>query len=107
MCVDFDMIDVFYSFAFSELIELAKGLEEIDVKAQYRSVTGVLLSHPDSRDVQLGNVTLTFHGAELLTDTKIELNVGRRYGLIGLNGCGRFQLNSNICCSILIQTQWL
>lgn len=79
-----------------ELIELAKGLEEIDVKAQYRSVTGVLLSHPDSRDVQLGNVTLTFHGAELLTDTKIELNVGRRYGLIGLNGCGK----SSLLCAL-------
>lgn len=88
MCI-FDMI-FFIHLLVSELIELAKGIEEIDVKAQYRSVTGVLLSHPDSRDVQLGNVTLTFHGAELLTDTKIELNVGRRYGFIGLNGCGRF-----------------
>jgi ATP-binding cassette subfamily F protein 2 len=73
----------------TELSEVAKGVEEIDIKAQYRSVTGVLQSHPDSRDVHLGNVTLTFHGAELLTDTKIELNVGRRYGLIGFNGCGK------------------
>lgn len=55
-----------------------------------RSCTGVLASHEQSRDVKIENFSITFHGVELLTDTKLELNCGRRYGLLGLNGCGEF-----------------
>lgn len=54
-----------------------------------RSCTGVLASHHQSRDVKIENFSITFHGVELLTDTKLELNCGRRYGLLGLNGCGK------------------
>lgn len=54
-----------------------------------RSCTGVLASHEQSRDVKIENFSITFHGVELLTDTKLELNCGRRYGLLGLNGCGK------------------
>ena len=54
------------------------------------SCTGVLASHPESRDVHIENFSITFHGVELLTDTRLELNCGRRYGLLGLNGCGNF-----------------
>lgn len=57
-------------------------------KAAARAVTGVLASHPNSTDVHIINLSLTFHGQELLSDTKLELNSGRRYGLIGLNGIG-------------------
>lgn len=53
------------------------------------SSTGVLSSHPESRDIQITNVSITHHGANLLEDTIIELNYGRRYGLIGFNGCGK------------------
>ena len=67
-----------------------------------RSCTGVLASHEKSRDVKIENFSITFHGVELLTDTKLELNCGRRYGLLGLNGCGKlirrvsfFFFNSN------------
>lgn len=60
----------------------------MDLTSQHRSCTGVLASHPDSRDLHIHNLSITFHGAELLTDTKLELNVGRRYGVLGLNGCG-------------------
>ena len=60
-----------------------------DVKLSARSVTGVLSSHPASRDVHIDRFSLTFHGAELLSDTRLELNCGRRYGLLGLNGCGK------------------
>ena len=49
------------------------------------------MSHPSSRDVHIHNFSLTFHGAELLSDTKLELNNGRRYGLVGLNGSGMLQ----------------
>jgi len=54
-----------------------------------RSCTGVLASHPLSRDLKIENFSITFHGVELLKDTKLELNTGRRYGLIGFNGCGK------------------
>ncbi|XP_069111173.1 ATP-binding cassette sub-family F member 2-like [Argopecten irradians] len=72
--------------------EVTKEMEDMDLKAKHRSVTGVLASHPDSRDVHIHNLSLTFHGAELIVDTRLELNVGRRYGLIGLNGCGKSSL---------------
>jgi len=53
------------------------------------SSTGVLSSHKESRDIQLTNVSITHHGVNILEDTSIELNYGRRYGLIGPNGCGK------------------
>ena len=59
------------------------------IKLSARSVTGVLSSHPASRDVHIDRFSLTFHGVELLSDTRLELNCGRRYGLLGLNGCGK------------------
>ncbi|XP_071102777.1 ATP-binding cassette sub-family F member 2-like [Haliotis cracherodii] len=72
--------------------EVTDGLDGLDLASKYRSCTGVLASHPDSRDVHIHNLSITFHGVELLQDTKFELNVGRRYGLIGLNGCGKSTL---------------
>ena len=68
-------------------------MDELLLAAKYRSCTGVLASHPDSRDVHLNQMTITFHGAELVQDTSVELNCGRRYGLLGLNGCGKASLN--------------
>merc|ERR1712002_457901 len=35
---------------------------------------------------------VTFYGSELLQDTKLELSVGNRYGLMGVNGCGKSTL---------------
>lgn len=57
------------------------------------SCTGVLASHPESRDVHIENFSITFHGVELLADTRLELNCGRRYGLLGLNGCGKIDFH--------------
>ncbi|CAM8913405.1 unnamed protein product [Rhodiola kirilowii] len=33
-----------------------------------------------------------FHGHDLIVDSELELNYGRRYGLLGLNGCGKSTL---------------
>ncbi|XP_069068435.1 ATP-binding cassette sub-family F member 2 [Pleurodeles waltl] len=80
-----------------EVDEMTKELEEFELKkAAARAVTGVLSSHPNSTDVHIINLSLTFHGQELLTDTRLELNSGRRYGLIGLNGVGKSMLLSAI-----------
>lgn len=58
-----------------------------------RVTTGVLSSLPASRDVKITSASLVFHGKVLLKDTTtIEINYGRRYGLLGENGCGKSTL---------------
>jgi ATP-binding cassette, subfamily F, member 2 len=57
-----------------------------------RVTTGVLSSLATSRDVKITSVSLVFHGKVLITDTTLELNFGRRYGLLGENGCGKSTL---------------
>ncbi|EGC28947.1 hypothetical protein DICPUDRAFT_159537 [Dictyostelium purpureum] len=70
--------------------------DEVDVGDKFKEMrlnsftaTGALSSKDSSRDVKIEQVTLTFHGKELLSDTTVEINFGRRYGLIGQNGCGK------------------
>lgn len=70
----------------------AKLEEEARINAEARACTGTLAVHPRSRDVKIANFSITFFGSELLQDTMLELNCGRRYGLIGLNGCGKSSL---------------
>ena len=62
------------------------------IKLSNLSVSGVLTSHPESRDLHLSTISLRYHGAELLTDANCELNAGRRYGLLGANGCGKLYI---------------
>ncbi|CEP24220.1 unnamed protein product [Cyberlindnera jadinii] len=54
-----------------------------------RVTTGVLDSLVTSRDVKISSVSLLFHGKVLIQDSTLELNYGRRYGLLGENGCGK------------------
>ncbi|KAI9824739.1 MAG: ABC transporter ATP-binding protein arb1 [Thelocarpon impressellum] len=61
-----------------------------------RVTTGVLASLQASRDVKITSVSLVFHGKVLITDTTLELNYGRRYGLLGENGCGKSTLLKSI-----------
>merc|ERR1719150_310490 len=63
--------------------------EEARLAAEARACTGVLGIHPMARDIKIDNFSVTFYGANLLQDTKLELSVGNRYGLIGANGCGK------------------
>jgi len=73
--------------------ELCLKLEkEAQINAEARSCTGTLAVHPRSRDVKIENFSITFFGAEVLQDTMLELNCGRRYGLLGSNGCGKSSL---------------
>ncbi|XWS74342.1 hypothetical protein CRYUN_Cryun02cG0206500 [Craigia yunnanensis] len=57
-----------------------------------RTCTGVFCSHPLSRDIRIESLSVTFHGHDLIVDSILELNYGRRYGLLGLNGCGKSML---------------
>nr|GMD25413.1 ABC transporter F family member 1 [Ipomoea batatas]GME19040.1 ABC transporter F family member 1 [Ipomoea batatas] len=75
---------------------LANGVGELQISD--RTCTGVLCSHPLSRDVRIESLSLTFHGHELIVDSELELNYGRRYGLLGLNGCGKSTLLTAIGC---------
>lgn len=70
----------------------AKLEEEARISAEARACTGSLASHARSRDIKIANFSITFFGCELLQDTMLELNCGRRYGVIGLNGCGKSSL---------------
>ncbi|KAL5389005.1 ABC transporter ATP-binding protein arb1 [Paraphaeosphaeria sporulosa] len=57
-----------------------------------RVTTGVLASLAASRDVKITSASLVFHGRVLFNDTTLEVNYGRRYGLLGENGCGKSTL---------------
>lgn len=61
-----------------------------------RVTTGVLASLSASKDVKINSTSLVFHGKVLITDTTLELNYGRRYGLLGENGCGKSTLLKSI-----------
>jgi len=63
--------------------------EEARLAGEARACTGVLGIHHMARDIKIDNFSVTFYGAELLQDTKLELSCGNRYGLMGANGCGK------------------
>jgi len=66
------------------------ALEQVEIEnAHARAVAGSLGSHPKSMNVKIDQLTVTFHGREIVTDTVLEINQGHRYGLIGLNGSGK------------------
>ncbi|XP_023521496.1 ABC transporter F family member 1-like [Cucurbita pepo subsp. pepo] len=76
--------------------KLANGVDALQLSD--RTCTGVLCSHPLSRDIRIESLSVTFHGHDLIVDSELELNYGRRYGLLGLNGCGKSTLLSAIGC---------
>lgn len=66
---------------------LSEALE--GTKLNYRTSTGTLSSKPIERDVKITAFSLSYHGKVLISETDLELNYGRRYGLIGSNGSGK------------------
>ncbi|KAF1811952.1 hypothetical protein P152DRAFT_458904 [Eremomyces bilateralis CBS 781.70] len=65
------------------------ALQEDDDGISDRVTTGVLASLEASKDVKITSASLVFHGKVLFNDATIEVNYGRRYGLLGENGCGK------------------
>ena len=59
-------------------LTFANDRVEALLATEARACTGVLAIHPMSRDIKIANLSVTFHGAELLVDTKLELSVGQR-----------------------------
>jgi ATP-binding cassette subfamily F protein 2 len=54
-------------------------------------VTGYLTSLEKSRDIKIEQFSMSTHGHVLVSDTSLEFNFGRRYGLLGFNGCGKYR----------------
>jgi len=77
-----------------------------------RVCAGVSTSHKDSRDIKIEQFSLSFHSDILIHDSTLELNFGRRYGLIGENGCGKSTLlkaiaSGEVCLPTHIDTYLL
>lgn len=76
-----------------KIADVKKLTEQMDKHGlSDRVTTGVLASLAASKDVKITSVSLVFHGKVLITDTTLELNYSRRYGLLGENGCGKSTL---------------
>ena len=45
--------------------------------------------HPNAKDVALSGLTLILSGKILFQEAELTLSWGRRYGLVGANGCGK------------------
>ena len=75
------------SVAAAEAEGAASGV--LSKSALKRTVTGVLASRPTSRDIKIINFSMGMNGRELVQDCTIEVTIGRRYGLLGQNGCGK------------------
>jgi len=75
----------------AEMDAVTDVLHRVELEnAKARAVAGVLTSQERSINLKIDQLTITFHGREIVTDTTLEINMGRRYGLIGLNGSGKY-----------------
>ncbi len=66
------------------------ALEELsrqEIVVTYEQRKGNL--HANTRDVNVGGVTVAFHGKTLIEETGVVINYGNRYGFIGPNGSGK------------------
>ena len=45
--------------------------------------------HRNVRDINVTNLTVTYHGTPIIEEAELTLNYGNRYGYIGRNGCGK------------------
>eukprot|EP01110_Echinostelium_bisporum_P004639 TRINITY_DN2141_c0_g1_i1.p1 TRINITY_DN2141_c0_g1~~TRINITY_DN2141_c0_g1_i1.p1 ORF type:complete len:575 (-),score=222.51 TRINITY_DN2141_c0_g1_i1:62-1786(-) len=65
-------------------------------KIAHRTATGEWAAIPKSRDIQIVSYSLSYYGKPLVLETDLEINYGRRYGLIGSNGSGKSTLLASI-----------
>jgi len=67
--------------------EVIAQIEKTKVHA--RTATGEWATTPKSRDVHITSFSVAYYGKALVQETDLELNYGRRYGLVGSNGSGK------------------
>lgn len=66
------------------------ALEELsrqNIVVTYENRKGNL--HANTRDINVGGVSVAFHGKLLIEETDVVINYGNRYGFIGPNGSGK------------------
>ncbi len=73
----------------SKKAELASTASSASLNDSNRTASGVLTSQRDSRDIKIEEFSLNFYSQILVQDSSIELNFGRRYAILGPNGCGK------------------
>uniref|UniRef100_A0A915ML04 ABC transporter domain-containing protein n=1 Tax=Meloidogyne javanica TaxID=6303 RepID=A0A915ML04_MELJA len=65
----------------AEMDAVTDVLHRVELEnAKARAVAGVLTSQERSINLKIDQLTITFHGREIVTDTTLEINMGRRYG---------------------------
>ncbi|CAG8573439.1 13821_t:CDS:10 [Racocetra persica] len=64
------------------------SLDSLKISGE-RTANGVLTSQPMAKDIKIEQYSLSFFGRVLIENATIELNFGRRYGLVGQNGSGK------------------
>lgn len=74
---------------------LLDDLAKNDIVVTYEAKRGAL--HANTRDINVGGVTVSFHGKPLIEETELVINYGNRYGFIGPNGSGKVCLE--VCIS--------
>lgn len=67
---------------------MADKLAEAGIVATY-SQAGDLIQHRNAKDIKVENLTVSFHGANIIDNSTFTLNWGNRYGFIGRNGSGK------------------
>lgn len=67
--------------------EALEQLSKDNIVVTYEAKKGAL--HANSRDINVGGVTVAFHGKNLIEETNLVINYGNRYGFIGPNGSGK------------------
>ena len=67
--------------------EALDNLSKDNINVTYEAKAGKL--HANTKDINVGGVTVTFHGKPLIEETEVVINYGNRYGFIGPNGSGK------------------
>jgi ATP-binding cassette subfamily F protein 2 len=68
----------------------AMALEQLnkdEIVVTYEAKAGKL--HANARDINVSGFNVAFHGKNLVEETDLVINYGRRYGFIGPNGSGK------------------
>jgi ATP-binding cassette subfamily F protein 2 len=60
-------------------------LSEENIIVTYEAKKGML--HANTRDINVGGVTVTFHGKPLIEETELVINYGNRYGFMYVFSC--------------------
>jgi ATP-binding cassette subfamily F protein 2 len=64
-----------------------EALSQQEIVVTYEQRKGNL--HANTRDINVGGVSVAFHGKLLIEETEVIINYGNRYGFIGPNGSGK------------------